>query len=278
MIPNNDIYFSIIICCYNSEKYIEETIQSILNQTYSSFEIIIIDDGSKDKTLSIINNLFGNNINIKIFSNKNHGMAYSRNFAIDKASNEWIVILDHDDISLPKRLEEYSRYICKYPDTDLFFSDMIYFNNEISFLRFEKQFPKKNLKPYFFNLQKNFALYNLLKYGCFIGSSSVAFKKSKFYLTSGFNINYVFLSDYVFFLELSKIGNIFCIKKPLVKWRMHPDQSTQKKEMVYLKEMIKLYNYYFLNKNIKFIFKFEILYKQIIFTFTFLKLKFNNLF
>ena len=106
MSSNN--YFSIIICTYNCENYINETIKSVINQSYQNYEIIIVDDGSKDNTVNLIKKNFNQNKYLKLFSNENHGMSYSRNFAISKTSNEWIVILDHDDICFPDRLEKYN--------------------------------------------------------------------------------------------------------------------------------------------------------------------------
>ena len=126
----NKIYFSIIICCYNSSKYLSETIDSIINQSYQNFEIILINDGSTDNTLDIIKNYKNKYDNIKFFSNSNKGLAYSRNYAVERATNEWIVILDHDDVSLSNRLDTYLEIIRENKQIDLIFSDITYFNKK----------------------------------------------------------------------------------------------------------------------------------------------------
>lgn len=97
---------SIIIPVYNSQKFIRETIQSIINQSYNNFEAIIIDDCSSDESLNIIKRNFKNDKRIKIIKlNKNHGAAYSRNVGIKRASGRYIAFLDSDDLWDQKKLE-----------------------------------------------------------------------------------------------------------------------------------------------------------------------------
>ena len=106
---------SVVMPVYNGEKYIEEAIDSILNQTFSDFEFIIIDDGSTDKTESIIKSY--NDKRIKYIKNeKNLGVARSLNKGLDIAQGEYIARMDADDISLPKRFKKQLRYMSKHKD------------------------------------------------------------------------------------------------------------------------------------------------------------------
>lgn len=89
---------SIIIPCYNSEKFIRKTIVSIKNQTYLNFEVIFVDDGSKDNTVKVINeNLEGSNINYTIIKQKNSGVSSARNKGILNCKGKYIFFLDSDD-------------------------------------------------------------------------------------------------------------------------------------------------------------------------------------
>lgn len=88
---------SIIMPTYNSENYIEESINSILKQTYKNWELIVIDDASTDKTVSIVNKFQNKNI-ILIQNKKNSGAAISRNKGINLATGNFIAFLDSDDI------------------------------------------------------------------------------------------------------------------------------------------------------------------------------------
>ena len=271
----SDLKFSIIICCYNSKSHIKQTILSIINQDYKNFEIILVDDGSSDDTLEIIREFEKKYNNIKVFSNDNMGLGYSRNYAIDKAQFDWIVFLDHDDISLPNRLSVNCDIIKENKNINLIFSDAIYFNNSQSYSRFDKSYNYLKVYPYELDLSKNNGYLNLLKYGCFIASSSVTINKKTYLQTSGFNNNYKFLTDYVFFLEISKISDIYCYKYPLVKWRMHSSQSSEKNTDTYYLEMCKLYLNLYFDKSINFSLKLSLLSRNMVFFLKYLFKKIN---
>jgi glycosyltransferase involved in cell wall biosynthesis len=96
---------SVLMPAYNSELYIAEAIQSILNQTYQNIELIIFDDGSSDKTRQVIEG-FTDPRMIKILSDQNYGVVKARNEMIDRASGKYIALMDADDISDPTRLEK----------------------------------------------------------------------------------------------------------------------------------------------------------------------------
>ncbi len=93
---------SFIIPVYNGEKYIEDCVDSVLNLNFNEFEIIIINDGSKDNTLKICNKLSGNIGNIKVFSIENSGQGIARNYGIKKASGNYIAFIDADDTVVKK--------------------------------------------------------------------------------------------------------------------------------------------------------------------------------
>ena len=96
---------SIVMPSYNSEKYIKASIESVLNQTYPKWELLIVDDCSTDKTVEIIKSF--KDERIKFFQNeKNSGAAVSRNKALLEAKGRWIAFLDSDDLWLPTKLEE----------------------------------------------------------------------------------------------------------------------------------------------------------------------------
>lgn len=98
---------SIITPLYNSEAFIDETIKSILNQTYTNWELLLIDDFSTDNTISIVNDFIFKNENIKLITNEtNQGAAISRNKGIMAAKGDYIAFLDADDLWKPEKLEK----------------------------------------------------------------------------------------------------------------------------------------------------------------------------
>ena len=93
---------SVIVPCYNLEKYIEKTVQSILSQTYHNLEIILVDDGSTDNTSEIIDKLARDHMIIRAFHKNNGGVSSARFYGIEQASGEWISFVDGDDLLKPE--------------------------------------------------------------------------------------------------------------------------------------------------------------------------------
>lgn len=88
---------SVIIPVYNTEKYIKRCLNSIFAQTYSDIEIVCIDDGSKDKSLSLLKSYQKNHPNLKVFHQENKGAASARNLGIEKSTGEYVAFVDSDD-------------------------------------------------------------------------------------------------------------------------------------------------------------------------------------
>ena len=115
---------SIIVPNYNCESFLIETIESVVKQTYSNWELIIVDDCSTDNSVAVINNYCQQDERIKLFVNdKNSGAAASRNRAIREASGKWIAFLDSDDLWLPEKLEKQLKFM---NDNDYKFSYTAY--------------------------------------------------------------------------------------------------------------------------------------------------------
>lgn len=98
---------SIIMPAYNSAQYIEQSIESVLKQSYKNWELIVVDDCSVDDTYKIVEKLCLNEERIKLFRlNANSGVAMARNFAINVSRGKYIAFLDSDDLWLPDKLEK----------------------------------------------------------------------------------------------------------------------------------------------------------------------------
>lgn len=95
---------SIIVPCYNSERYLSDCLLSILNQTYVNWEVICIDDGSQDNTLSILNHYATLDERFKIISQSNAGVSVARNKALSQCQGEYICFVDSDDLIEPNFL------------------------------------------------------------------------------------------------------------------------------------------------------------------------------
>jgi teichuronic acid biosynthesis glycosyltransferase TuaG len=103
---------SIITPTYNAEKYIRETLQSVLNQSYQNWEMILADDASKDNTVAIIEEFGLKDSRIKLFKlPENRGNGFARNAALEKASGKYIAYLDADDLWFPEKLEKQIQFL-----------------------------------------------------------------------------------------------------------------------------------------------------------------------
>lgn len=122
--PNSKV--SVIIPTYNRAKYILETLESVLNQSYKNYEVIIVDDGSTDKTKEALKPYILNNRIIYIYKD-NGGPASARNAGLAITRAEYIAFLDSDDLWLPDKLEQQVKYLDEHKDIGLVFTDAVVF-------------------------------------------------------------------------------------------------------------------------------------------------------
>lgn len=125
---DKNIEFSIIIPLYNKAEYINKTVLSILNQTYTDFEIIIVDDGSTDNSLEIANSI--KDKRIKVFSKINEGVSATRNYGIEKANYQYIAFIDADDWWHPNFLTKIKELIETYPNAKMFATSFAEVSNQ----------------------------------------------------------------------------------------------------------------------------------------------------
>ena len=114
---------SILIPCYNAEQWIAQAIQSALNQTYSNKEVIVVDDGSSDRSLEIIKS-FGDRINWE--TQPNQGGNITRNRLLELSTGEWLQYLDADDYLQSDKLEKQVKFLEQRPKADVIYSPIIY--------------------------------------------------------------------------------------------------------------------------------------------------------
>ena len=108
---------SIITPAYNAEKYIKETIESVLGQTYKNWELIIVNDGSTDSTEEIIKSF--DDSRVVLLSQKNSGVSSARNLGMQSSKGKYITFLDADDVLPPESLKVRVDYLESHPDVDL---------------------------------------------------------------------------------------------------------------------------------------------------------------
>ena len=166
--------FSIVIPLFNKEKFIAETLHSVVLQSYHDYEVIIVNDSSTDNSLAIAQT-FEVDKRFKVYTKLNGGVSDTRNFGIKKAVGKYICFLDADDIWEKSYLQEVYHLINKYPDNDFFCLGYSFFNNDI-----EDTYAKFNLRQYIKTDDAviDFFRYSVLRKGSIALTSAVIISRS----------------------------------------------------------------------------------------------------
>lgn len=203
---------SIILPVYNSEKTIAETLDSIFNQTYKNYEVIIVNDGSTDKSNEVIRDKIKNRLNIKYFINENHGVSYSRNFAIKNSIGNKICFIDSDDLYHPNFLEEMLKISQKHED-NLIICGYTNFNKSESNVLLKSDFQSSKFNEIIEKLQPN-GLFNQLWNKLF---TSAIIKDNNILFDEKISI----AEDLKFVLKYLKANeSVYYLNKPLYKYRI----------------------------------------------------------
>ena len=126
---------SVIIPLYNKEPIIERSLQSVLSQDYDDFEVVVVNDGSTDRSADIVRSI--NDPRIRLIEQENGGPSKARNTGVKNAKGEWILFLDADDEMLSGALEFFSKKIQNHTDVDMFLGEVIVNNGKAEHLAIE---------------------------------------------------------------------------------------------------------------------------------------------
>ncbi len=217
--------------CFNASKYIKSSIQSIINQKYKYWELIIVDDFSSDNSVKIIKKI--NCKKIRLYKLKKHiGRTESLNYGLKKIKSDFIAILDADDISFKNRLLHQINFLSKHKDIDLVGAWASLINEKGKILK------DRIVKPSLKDLKNNMIFTNVFSH------SSVMFRKRIFEKVKKYPSHFVYMQDYAFILNIMKYYKIYIMPKILVQNRM--DRSSMTFTVPYrriIKEKIKLLDF-----------------------------------
>ncbi|RLJ09520.1 MAG: glycosyltransferase family 2 protein [Candidatus Aenigmatarchaeota archaeon] len=207
-------YFSVIIPTYNRAEFLKIAVESVLEQDFDDFELLVIDDGSTDNTKQIIENI--NNPKIRYFYQQNQGPSSARNLGIKQAKGEWLCFLDSDDRFRKNKLSTAYEYIKKYPEYKIFHTEEIWYKNG-KFLSPKKTHKKPN----------GYVFENALKICC-ISLSTAIIHKNVFKKIGLFDENFPACEDYEFWLRATFAYPVKLIPRYLtIKEGGRPDQQSK---------------------------------------------------
>ncbi len=213
---------------YNYEKYIVKAIESVLSQTISDWELIIIDDGSKDDSVNIIKSYCEKDSRIKLFThpnNQNKGLVASVKLGLNEAQNDWVAFLESDDYLAPNYLEEKNNFIKKYPECKFLYNNVECFGNQKKvevfsgyFLKLDKLWDNKEFKDVF----DDFGVENI------VPTFSCVMCKKEEILKCDLNPTCPPLFDYWIWWQIAENNKFGFINKKLTFWQFHEDSYFSK--------------------------------------------------
>lgn len=218
---NHKVKISVIINCLNGQEFLKEAIESVINQTYTNWEIVFLDNCSTDKSIEIVKNY--NNDKIKIFkSDKYLVCGEARNLAISKVTGKYIAFLDSDDIWEKTKLQMQLNLIEKTKSKIVYCNSFIK-NNKLKLLS-KKKLPEGNLTKKIINN-------NPIIFSSVMFDSDIFFKENY-----RFN-KYEIIEDLDLFFRLSKNYNFSVVQSPLVVYRDHQNMISKKKFELHIDEL-----------------------------------------
>ncbi len=223
----DNVKVSIIIPMYNAEKYITDCLNSVFNQTYPNYEVIVIDDNSQDQSVSLVQTFQTQHDNLILLRNDtNYGVATTRNLGIQQATGQWIAFLDADDMWLPEKLNQQINALQTH-QAQLCYTSQIFYDDD------GKPTKKK------FLVKESIDYRSLLKQNLICLSSAIIKKE----LCVKYPFHHANLhEDFIFWLEIlrhEKIKTIGLIE-PLTIYRLTKQSKTRNK----FKSLIMTYRTY----------------------------------
>ena len=208
MIKSEDKLVSILIPAHNVQNYVGRAIESALSQTYKNVEIIVIDDGSTDKTADIVKKYLGDK-RVRYVYQENKRLAGARNMGMKTAKGDYFAMLDADDVFLPEKIEEQVKYFQAHPECDVCYCDL--------WLFYEKE-PDKLVETKYKFYSGRDVLPNLIKRS-FINTLTVMIKREAVEKFGYLDERYTRAEDLEYFLRLAYAGANFCfLDKKLAKF------------------------------------------------------------
>ena len=222
---------SIVIPAYNAEKYIEKTLESVFNQIFTDYEIIVVDDGSTDNTPNILTK-YGDKITY-IRQRNSGGPSSPRNRGIEIAKAEYIALFDSDDLMFEDKLRRQVNILDKNPEVSLVFSDFVILNEDGQQNKsmFEKgpvkeiinSIPQKKIGCNVYRFEE--PIYDEILQNNFIGTSTVVFRKKDILEIGIFNESLIGIEDRDMWLRFSKAGKIFAYTTDVLSYYRYMDNS-----------------------------------------------------
>ncbi len=202
---------SVLMPVYNTESFISQAIESILNQSFSDFELIIVDDGSTDNSLAIAKQYESLDSRIKIYSQTNQGISKTRNYLVSLASSEYLAWMDSDDVSMPLRLGKQYDYFQNHEDlVAIGTKSLMVDEQDLPICVWESPLEHEEIDRW-----------HIDGGGGAIIFPSAMMRKQAVQNLGGFDVNLTGAEDLSLFLMLAEVGKLENMNELLLHYRQH---------------------------------------------------------
>lgn len=216
---HKDPLVSTIVPAFNAERYLDLAIDSILSQTYSNIEVLIVDNASTDKTADIIN-AYG--ARVRYLREETKGPAAARNRGLAEAQGEYIAFLDSDDLWLPDKTERQVEYLTEHPEYGVCYSHYEYIdeNGELYHNTWAKH-----------STQTGVVFEDLLRHELQLGIGTMMIRRSSLHEAGNFNEKLITAEDTDLFIRLAKYNQFGYIPGPVARYRSHKESLTKQQDV-----------------------------------------------
>ncbi|HEX8981094.1 MAG TPA: glycosyltransferase [Parasulfuritortus sp.] len=210
------VLISVLMPVFNGEKYIAQAVESILDQTFTDFELILIDDGSRDGTLPILQSFAARDARIRLVSRENRGLVVSLNEMLQMAQGEFIARMDADDIALPDRFAWQVQFLREHPET-VCLGGAFQLIDEADRLLATLSPPSSND-----DIQQSI----LAGHGA-ICHPTAMMRRDALIKVGGYDAAYYPAEDVNLWLRLGEVGELANLESPVLKYRLHGNSISE---------------------------------------------------
>ncbi|MFB9991318.1 glycosyltransferase family 2 protein [Deinococcus oregonensis] len=228
--------FSVVVAVYNAEQYLEETLRALQAQTFADFEVLMVDDGSVDRSAEIARQFCQSDSRFQLWQTPNRGISPTRNLAVQRASGPWIAVCDADDTWEPGKLEAQHRFIVAWAGQNE--EELVALGTAGDHINAAGQPIRPlhpRLSPWPSGLQDESLLEDL-----HMINSSVVFRRDVFEAVGGYRAEYTPTEDTDLWVRLSERGAVVNLQEPLTHYRIHGTNVSEQHYMVMVLNMYRI--------------------------------------
>lgn len=215
---------SIVIPCYNHEKFVRESIQSVIDQTYMNIELIIIDDGSKDNSIEIIEKMIPaceqRFVRFEFRKHPNKGLSATLNESIEWSKGKYFSALASDDIILKNKINVQVKYMEENPKTTAVFGSANYIDEY------------NNIKKIDQLMQQEYSFDKIFLNECQFYAPTQFLRKSSLDEVGGYDPE-ILVEDWYMWLKMAEKGPVYCLSQKLANYRIHSSNTTKNSKFIY---------------------------------------------